>query len=239
MEGSSNNSFIPKRGPANRPKRVASQQVYIFTLICYVVFFATLVATAGLFLYSRYIDSQFQSEVGAFAVEIQRFKDSDLNRVLDFDRRLSQVSSRVEHSVSLSSVFTALEKATIKTVQIKELKLERNQDADFELLATIKTDDFDSSIFQREMFEQDNVVSSVDIAEIKVGSTADDEDVKNNVPSDLSEVTFVAKLGVPVASVPFIPKFEPTVAEPIAELDSQEVPAEENDNLEARNEINL
>ena len=63
MGGSSDtNSFIPKRGPVKRQRRAGSRQIYLFTVISYVLFSATLVASVGVFLYERYIEDQLENE---------------------------------------------------------------------------------------------------------------------------------------------------------------------------------
>lgn len=205
MDGSSNNSFIPKRGPANRPKRAQTQKVYIFTIFSYVLFFATLASTAGIFLYSRHIESQFQSEVVKLSDEIGRFNDTDMDKVLTFDERLQKVQARLDASVSLGTLFAAIEKATVKTVQLESLQLERNQDDYYEIVASIKTDNFDSSIFQREMFEQEGIVNSVEISELTITPNTLDES-ENVDLSVSSEITLTAKLGVNVSDIPFIPE---------------------------------
>lgn len=206
MDGSSNNSFIPKRGPANRPKRIASQRVYMITLTSYVLFFATLVATAGVFLYSRYIDSQFQTEVALLSDEIERFNDADMSRVLTFDERLQMTQSRLGTAVSLGSLFSAIEAATAQTVRLDSLRIDRDKDEKFELVASINTDNFDSSIFQREVFEQNNIIETVEIEQLTISpNTLDESETAVNL-SDSSKISFTAKLGVLVSAVPFIPE---------------------------------
>lgn len=215
MDGSSNNSFIPKRGTANRTQRNSSQRVYVITLVTYVLFFATLVATAGVFLYSRYIDSQFQTEVALLSDEIARFNDADMTRVLTFDERLQKAQGRLDNAVSLGSLFRALETATAESVQVDALTIDRNNDEDFELIASINTDNFDSSIFQREIFEQNSIIETVEIEQLTITPNSLDVNEATINLSDSSQVSFTAKLGVPISAIPYVPNLAPAVADTV------------------------
>jgi hypothetical protein len=161
---SNNNSFIPKRGPVDKKKnRVTSRPVYVFTLISYILMFATLIAVAGSYFYSKVVDQNLQQEIALLNAEISSFSESDMQKVLDFDSRLIQAADRLNNSVSVASVFDALEAATIDTVQISTLDLVREADDQFVLSAAIATDSFDSTIFQRGVYQRNQTISDIEI----------------------------------------------------------------------------
>lgn len=206
MGGSSNqNSFIPKRGPANRSRRTGSRQVYLFTLFSYVLFSATLVAAVGVFLYERYVDNQLENEVAALNTEIEVFREADLKSVREFNNRLTYTSERIAVATSLSTFFNALEAATAETVKITDLEIAREGDERYNIAAQIETDNFDSSLLQREFLEDDNVFATVVIDEIDVVTAAGNSD--EAVASD--SVSFTAALTVGIDSVAFIPPNTP------------------------------
>lgn len=199
MADLSNNSFIPKRGPVKHNRGTASRQVYLFTLISYILMFATLLAAGSVFLYGKHIDNQLESEVSKLNTEIGSFVESDMQKVLEFNLRLSQASGRLNNSVSLVSVFDALESATIDTVKINSLTLEREKDEKFILAATIETDSFDSTIFQRGVYNRNQTIESVSIAAVQ----ASNDSSGTEGPSKRPTVSFTAKLEVPLSSVPY------------------------------------
>jgi hypothetical protein len=201
MEGSSNSSFIPKRNP-NKPRRMVGRQVYLFTVISYVVFVATIITSIGVFIYQRYVEAQMAKEVEQFNTEIGRFNEADMEKVKDFDLRLTKASSRLEHNVSLGSIFTALEQAAVQTVQMKSLNLKRSGDQGFELTALLETDNFDSSIFQREMYEQNGLIRSVNITDIDIHGVEVGADGEQSIAK---RVSLSAVLGVPISSVAYQP----------------------------------
>lgn len=198
MADLSNNSFIPKRGPVKRSRGSASRQVYVFTLISYVLMFATLLATGSVYLYSKYVDKQLENEVAALNTEINSFSEADMQQVIEFDRRLGQAYERLNNSVSIVSVFDALEAATIDTVQVKALNIVREKDEKLVIKASVETDSFDSTIFQRGVFKRNQTIDSVTI--LNVQDTANNESGEGT-ESSKSLVTFTAQLEVPLSSV--------------------------------------
>ncbi|MCD5381001.1 MAG: hypothetical protein LR008_00310 [Candidatus Pacebacteria bacterium] len=206
MPDLSNNSFIPKRGPANKKKRRApSRPIYVFTILSYVLMFATLIASAGVYLYGNYIDQQMNDAVTALNTEIGSFEESDMQRVLEFDLRLTQAYGRLDNSVSIVSVFDALEAATVDTVQVVSLNMKRKGDEIFVLEAAIATDNFDSTIFQRGVYQRNQTISNVVISDIQnsiVSNTINPQEDSSGVQSDV--INFKATLEVPLSSVPYV-----------------------------------
>lgn len=193
-----NSSFIPKQGPAKRRKSTSTRQVYFFTLISYAVLLASFIAAGGVFFYDRYVNAQLDQQVAVLNGEIGIFNEADMQRVLEFDRRLNQAQNRLSNSTSIVSVFEALEDSVTNDIQIDTLSIERKGDETYKLSATIVTDSFDATIFQRGIFQSSNIISSVDIADV---NTADLSDGEEFIP----RVNFTADLEIPLNDVPFVP----------------------------------
>lgn len=208
MSDLSNNSFIPKRGPSSKKRRGApSRQVYVFTLVSYILMFATLIATGGVYLYGSYVDKQLSDQVTTLNDEIADFSESDMQKVLEFDLRLTQASDRLDNSVSILSVFEALEVAVIDTVQILSLDIEREGDELIVMEASIETDNFDSTIFQRGVYNRSQVISNVtisDVRNINNEGAPESNEILTILPT--SVVTFKATLDVPLSAVSYVPQ---------------------------------
>lgn len=202
MQDLSNSSFIPKRGPTKNKRRTASKQLYFFSILSYVVFFATLIASGGVFFYDKYVESQLAKEVVTLSGEIEDFSEEKMQDVLTFDLRLAQASDRISHSVSVGSIFKAIERATIDTVQINSLSLTREGDEKYLLEATLETDSFDSTIFQRNVYKDDSTLASVEFASLQASSKSDttSEDGSNQTEPS---ITFTANIGIPVSEIPY------------------------------------
>lgn len=242
---SNNNSFIPKRGPVNKKRQgPASRPVYVFTIISYVLMFATLIATGGVYFYGKVVDKQLSNEVAALNTEISSFSESEMQRVLQFDLRLTQAADRLNNSVSVASVFEALEDATIDTVKVATLDLVREADDQFILEAAIETDSFDSTIFQRGVYQRNQTISQVNISALQNGAASSLADGGETQTADGRPlITFIAELNVPLTSVPYVANPQPIESLPIIitepSTEEPEVLGEEEPALEATNNENI
>ncbi len=198
---SSNASFIPKRGTTTNRNKKRGGRIYLLTIFSYVLIIAALIASAGVFFYERHVNEQLQAEISTMNNEINSFKQADLEKVQEFDQRLRRAQKRLEHNVSLTSIFGALEDATINTVQLSSLELTRNDDERIVLEADVETNNFDSSIFQRSIFEKSDIISEVEVDDVMIGSQAESEEGG----SVSKTVSFKAYLSVPLESVPYVP----------------------------------
>ena len=230
MTSSSDNSFIPKRGPVKHKQKSATRQLYIFTYISYILMFATLLSTGGVFIYGQYIDQQRDDEIAALNAEISSFSGENLATITDFDLRLQQANQRLENSVSIASVFEALQSATIDTVQIKSLNISREDDDKFILTAAIETDSFDSTIFQRGEFGRSNVIGEEVLIENVITDTFAASS-GGEVVSTRPVVNFSAILEVPLSNVPYAPTASAaalpvpiTMTQPETETETEVVP---------------
>ena len=163
-----NASFIPKRN-TNRPNRQsATQRVFLGTLLIQVLFFATLLATLGVFIYEKNLKEKLNTEIISFNNEISSFSEEEMKRVIDLDNRMNQVNNRLSHTASVTSIFEAIEAATLQSVQITNLKLVRTDDARFSLESDMRTDTFDSIMFQRGVLERDENLIVTRVSDLKI-----------------------------------------------------------------------
>ena len=203
MVAPSNSSFIPKRGPAKKKRKSSTRQVYIFTYISYILMFSTLLATGGVYFYKGYVERQLNEEITALNQEIASFNEGDMQRVTEFDQRLQQAEGRLDTSVSIASVFDALEASVIDSVQILDLNLTREDDSSLLLDAAIETDTFDSTIFQRFVFKDNDTLTEVEIIDVQNTTFIGSEESEVQLARPI--VTFTASLNVPVESVLYDP----------------------------------
>lgn len=164
MPGSTNTSFIPKRNPTKNVRTGEKKQLFVGTFIIRIMFFASLLAAAGVYFYENKLQSDLDSEIIKLDSAVSSFKEADFARVLAIDTRITQVKDRLSHSASVVSILDAFEKSTINTTEITELSLNRIDDKTYKVSALMNTDTFDSVIFQREMLEKSDrlVVSEID-----------------------------------------------------------------------------
>ena len=221
MPDPSNSSFIPKRGPAKRNRSAASKRIYLFTVISYVLLFSSLLATGGVYFYKEMMKERLNEEIALLNKEISTFNKADMSRVLEFDNRLRQAKSRFDMGISMATVFSALESATVQTAKINKLTIEREDDTHLIVSGDMITDSFDSTIFQRRTLQDNNVISTVEIADINAtnvegGSTSQDNSQGNR------SLTFTATLSFPLSNIPATVNRESTESSQIMNLMQQQ-----------------
>ena len=180
-----------------RTKQTASRQIHVLAVIAYVAFIASLIAAVGLFLYERYIEKQLESEVNALSQEIKGFSDADMERVREFNGRLRQTEDRLDKGISIASVLAALEQATVKSASVEQLSLKKTDDSLITLTAKLSTDNFDSTLFQRGVYERNGAIDSVVISDLSLEGLTEED-------SDAPGITFTATLQVPTEAVPTV-----------------------------------
>ena len=203
-----NNSFIPKRGPVKKARRAMSRQVYVFTFVSYILIFASLVASLGVFIYKQVVDRQLDAEIAALNAEIASFSQADMERVTAFNTRLQQAKERLNATVSVASLLSIIEQSTISTAQFASFSLEREQDDQLVVTAQIETDSFDSVIFQREVMKQNPTVSSIEVTDLVIKDLKLQELLKpgaSQIFSPQSQVNFSTILTVDLGTVGYNP----------------------------------
>lgn len=207
MPESTNTSFIPKRNP-NRNSRInAPQRVFIGVLIARIFFFAVLLATLSVFLYERMLKNELDSEVVALNNAIASFSEVEMQRILDVDTRLFQVNNRLAHTVSIFSLFDSLEKATLGSIQIQNLEFKRENDTTLTMKAEMKTDSFDSVLFQRGVLERNDKLVINEIEDLTISSQPKNQPANSRVtvvggqPEDLN-VIFKASMSIDASKIP-------------------------------------
>ena len=227
MPGSSNTSFIPKRNPAQKERQSTKRQVFVGTFIIRILFFAALIAAAGVFIYETQLKKALDAEIVALDVAITTFNEVEMQRVLQVDARLNQAEDKFEGAASVSALLRALERSAAQSVQVTQLGLERIDATTYEVDVDMKTETFDSTLFQRSLLEESDTFVVSEIADLVVVTRPPESALYNidvDPGEDASGVSFKAILTVAADALPHTvqslpvaaPVVIPVVAEPAA-----------------------
>ncbi len=109
-------SFIPKK-PLSEDRPVRSRPVNMFVFIATLIFFASIVAAVGVYLYRSVISKQV-TEMNA---ELERarasFDPALLGDLQTLDRRISAANQLLAEHRVLTPIFEALQTLTLKTIR--------------------------------------------------------------------------------------------------------------------------
>ena len=203
MPETSNTSFIPKRNPVKQKKANTPRPMFIGTLLIRIFFFAVLIASLGVLIYEKRVNAELDVEITNFDNAIASFSDENMQRIIDVDLRLKRIQERLRHTASVSSLFEAIELATVQTAQIESLTLDRVSDTEFEIESEMKTESFDSIIFQRGVYERDNKLEVTSIEELALNNPKENESSALQEENEDS-VNFKAKLTISTDEIPHL-----------------------------------
>jgi hypothetical protein len=204
MQGSSNNSFIPKRRNSKRQHSVPGRKIFIVTIISYSLLSAALLAAGAAVLYKNYMATQLANEAASLDSAVRTFSVQDFKRVQEFDATLTKAKVRVDNTVSIVAVLDELDRITAQPIQINDFKLQRRGDQDLLININFTTETLDAALFQRKMLTVDSVLfSDVEISEIII-QNAQEATSEGGVFSPAS-VTFLAEFSAPVTTALYDP----------------------------------
>ncbi len=207
MPESSNTSFIPKRNPT-KSSHSSAPRIFIGTLIVQILFFAVLIAALGVFAYERKLNSDLSKEVLALNNVISSFSEEDMQKIINIDTRLAQTKDRLTHTVSIVSLFDAIEASTLESIQIKNLEIKRLDDTKLSIESEMIADSFDSVLFQRGVLKRDGKLVVTNITDMTLQNSSEEHDKLNesqtSTPEDVT-LSFKAELTVDTNLIPHIP----------------------------------
>lgn len=198
-------SFIPKQNPTKVARRTSTRQVYLFTIVSYVILFATLLAVAGLYIYGRLTTRTLAESVSAYNTEIASFNLKTMHEVIELNERLARTSELLDANISLRAALAVIEAATIDTVQFQEVAFERGEGNQVNLDATVTTDSFDSVLFQRDMYEEAERLTGVSIEDVAIEFVQ--ADTESGTP-ERTTVGFSALFNLAPSTIQYQPTLE-------------------------------
>ena len=102
--------MIPERA-------VSSQPTSFFFIISLFILFATLIATGGLYFYKGIVTKQLADMAESLNLAQSRFEPARIAELQVLDKRLQASNEILVKHVSITPIFEALEKITMKTVR--------------------------------------------------------------------------------------------------------------------------
>lgn len=223
MSGSSSTSFIPKHTPNKPERRSSPRQVFFGTLLVQILFIAVLIAALGVYLYEGKLNSELTIEINKFN-DAARSYEADvekLSAIMAMDKRLESAKTILDESVSVNTLLVALENTVIGTVQLESLKISKEEEIT-KLTTTVKTDTFDSTMFQRNILQESSVLGAVEIKDVSVVKVDSDDLFE----SDEDSITFNVTIEVDPESIPSVVVRDSTfipVTEVITESETEAV----------------
>lgn len=117
-------SFVPKQPVRTGTVRAPQFNLHgLFLLISIIMLVAAIAASAGVFVYGKYVTSQANEKAAELAAAQQNTSESTVEEFIRLRNRLANGETILNKHVTLSSFFSLLESLTLTRVRFTSLKL--------------------------------------------------------------------------------------------------------------------
>lgn len=210
-------SFIPKNSNRSEKKLRTTKRIYILSYISYIVFFGTLLATVGTYLYAAQVGATLNDVKSQLQQERNRFAPTDVvEEVKLLDRQLLLAKQLVEESYAPSKIFNDIESITASNIQLTGLKYEYLPNQQFSITLQGQADEFNKILYQQELMSGSALLSGGRMVgyDYSLGETGESD--AGFIPAGQATMTFVFSDTNSLASIPY--EIEP---EPFVDTDNE------------------
>ena len=116
MEQNFQTSFIPKK-PMIEERSVRSRPTSLLTILSIFIFFAIVLASAGLYFYKGVMAKNIASMSSQLTLAKNSFEASDITRLQVLDKRLRAANTILNNHIAVSPIFEELQALTMKTIR--------------------------------------------------------------------------------------------------------------------------
>lgn len=192
----SGGSFIPQRPQKGKVAAKSLRKVYVLSYVSYLVFFATLMAVGGIFIYKLSLTSNLTSLQEQLVEERNAFNHSELQRIQNLDLRIDTAAQLVNQHASLLTIFRALENTVADPVALRSFDYSRVKDLQNPTVTLAATaEDFDTVLFQQQVLANNETTSGVSISSIALTHSEDETGQPDRNSESVVELEFVTEIG--------------------------------------------
>lgn len=204
-----NSSFIPKSGVKTVKRSQGTKQIYLLAYISYIVFFSTLFAVIGVYIYGATIDRSLSNTKTQMVAERQRFAVADIENIKQLDQRLSTAARLLSESTAPSRIFPDIESIVASNIRFSGMKYELLVNNQFKIELSGEAEEFNEIVGQRLLLGGSPLLAEAEVVEYDY-SVSGDEGSANTGDAVLS---FVFSDTRDISSIAYVP---PAVVEEVS-----------------------
>lgn len=212
-------SFIPTQSKKTPTAGRKIKRIYLLSYVSYVLFFGTLAAVVGLFLYETQLANALENQKSALEAERGSFNQRDLVRVRDMQARIDQATELLSQQAQISRILQDFNTSTPQNVQLAGFTLARTESGYVVMVGGV-AQSFDAVVSQDQALAgfEGEITYSIDEVSYNAEALAANEGDGASA-SVAFPVTFIIKKTIPFASIALSTDAAPTVpvSEPVTE----------------------
>jgi len=194
---SSGSSFIPQRPTRGKVAAKSFRKVYVLSYVSYLVFFSTLLAVAGIFVYKLSLESNLKNLQQELIAQKNLFTQTDLDRVQDLDQRITAAKQLIDAHASVHKVLIALDQVVADPVQFLGLVYDRTEDPRRpRLTLSAVAKQFNEVIFQEQILSANPVTRNFVMSDVNLSTQPVNPERLDLGVQEVVSVTMVSELSL-------------------------------------------
>ena len=193
-------SFIPKSGVKTVKRSQGTKQIYLLAYISYIVFFSTLFAVLGVYIYGAMVNRSLNNLKEEMVAEKERFAVTDIENIKQLNKRIDTAETLLGEATAPSRIFPDIESIVASNIRFSGMSYEQLPNRQFQIDLTGEAGDFNEIIGQRLLLENSTLLSDAEVVEYdysvsgEEGSSVSGEAVLTFVFSDTRDLSAIAYL---------------------------------------------
>jgi hypothetical protein len=158
-------SFIPKSGVKTVQRTKTGRRVYLLAYLSYIIFFSTLFAVIGVYLYGASVSRSLASVTNELTTEQQRFSVTDIDTVKLLDLRLATAERLLAESSAPSRLFGDIESIVASNIYFSGMVYEQLANRQFQINLIGRADNFSEIVGQRELLGNSSLLQNATVVD--------------------------------------------------------------------------
>lgn len=194
----------------------STRRIYVLAYISYVVFFSTLFAVIGVYIYGATVSRSLSSLQAQLVTERQRFSVTDIDNIQQLSQRLATAKRLLGESTAPSRLFTDIESIVASNIYFSGMSYEQLPNRQFKIELTGRANNFSDIIGQRNLLGNSSLLQDATVVDYDYSVGGDNASSAAVGPAvltfvfsdtrDLSAIAYTAGGGTVSAVTPVQPE---------------------------------
>lgn len=179
----------------------SGRRIYVLAYISYIVFFTTLFAVIGVYVYGAVVSRSLSDLKAQLVAEQQRFSVSDIDGLKSLDERLGTAKRLLDESTAPSRLFGDIESIVASNIYFSGMEYEVLPNRQFRVDLTGRADNFNEIIGQRDLLKGSALLRDAEVVEYDY-SVGEGEEAS---PLGATTLSFIFSDTRDLSSIPYVP----------------------------------
>lgn len=158
-------SFIPKSGVKTVQRTRSTRRIYLLAYISYVIFFSTIFAVIGVYIYGATVSRNLTSIKESLAEEQKRFDVADIESMKQLEKRLELAERILNESTAPSRLLPDIEAIVASNIYFTGLSYTQLINRQFQIDLIGRAENFNQIVGQQQLVKNSSLLQNATVVE--------------------------------------------------------------------------